>query len=65
MKRDDMDIDEILKRFLPRAPQEEMEAAGEQVLERIRSLRFRPLPAIPDAAEEPKAEWLPNSTGLC
>ena len=44
MKRDDMDIDEILKRYLPRAPQEEVEAAGEQVLERIRAMRFPSAP---------------------
>ncbi len=58
MKPDDMDIDEILKRYLPRAPQEEVEAAGERVLERIRSMRFRSAPAVPDAAEQPKAQWL-------
>src|SRR5438067_508290 len=64
MKRDDMDIDEILKRYLPRAPQEEVEAAGEQVLERIRAMRFPSASAMPDAAEQPKAEakaqWLPK-----
>src|SRR5258706_20957 len=60
MRRDDLDIDEILKRYFPRAPQEEMEAAGAEVLERIRSLRFGSVPAAPDAVEEPKAEWLPK-----
>jgi len=58
MKRDDMDIDEILKRYLPRAPQEEVEAAGERVLERIRSMRFPSAPAMLDAAEPPKTERL-------
>jgi hypothetical protein len=49
MKRNDMDIDEILKRYLPRATGEEMDAAGERVLKRIRALRFS------DATEEPIA----------
>src|SRR5947209_8993509 len=50
MKRNDMDIDKILKRYLPRATQEEADAAGERVLKRIRALRFS------GATEEPKAE---------
>jgi hypothetical protein len=40
MKPNEMDIDEILKRYLPRASQEEADAAGERVLKRIRALRF-------------------------
>ena len=54
MKPNDMDIDEILKRYLPRATPEEADAAGERVLKRIRALRFS------DAGEEPKAVWLPK-----
>ena len=41
MKRDDMDIDEILKHYLPRASQEEVDEASETVLNRIRSMRFQ------------------------
>ena len=41
MKRDDMDIDEILKHYLPRASQEEVDGASETVLNRIRSMRFQ------------------------
>ena len=52
MKPKDMDIDEILKRYLPRATGEEVDAAGERVLKRIRALRFG------GAAEEPKPQWL-------
>jgi len=68
MKPNDMDIDEILKRYLPRATPEEADAAGERVLKRIRALRFsherseckpdRAQPSI-NAGEEPKAIWLP------
>src|SRR5260370_28077226 len=54
MKRNDMDIDEILNRYLPRPTQEEVDAAGERVLQRIRALRFS------EPAEEPKAQWLPK-----
>lgn len=38
MKPNDMDIDEILKRYLPRATPEEADAAGERVLKRIRHI---------------------------
>jgi hypothetical protein len=41
MKRDDMDIDEILKHYLPRASQEEVDEASNTVLNRIRSMRFQ------------------------
>jgi len=42
MTRNDMDIDEILKHYLPRASQEEVDQASEIVLNRIRSMRFQP-----------------------
>jgi DNA-binding PadR family transcriptional regulator len=42
MTRNDMDIDEILKHYLPRASQEEVDEASEIVLNRIRSMRFQP-----------------------
>ena len=68
MKRDDMDIDEVLKQYLPRASQEEVDAASAIVLERIRSMRFQPANSGPReaqarqseaAAKKPmKAEWL-------
>ena len=63
MKRDDMDIDEILKRYLPRAPQEEVEAAGERVLERIRSMRFRSAPAV--RSEEHTSELQSHHDLVC
>ena len=40
MKPNDMNIDEILKRYLPRATPQEVDAAGERVLKRIRAMRF-------------------------
>ena len=74
MKRDDMNIDEILKQYLPRAPQEEVEDATATVLKRIREMRFQdersefkldraqPVKEAAPAAEEPKntpeAGWL-------
>jgi DNA-binding PadR family transcriptional regulator len=54
MKPNDIDIDQILKRYLPRATPEEADAAGERVLQRIRSMRF------PEAAQERKPGWLPE-----
>jgi hypothetical protein len=72
MKPNDMDIDEILKRYLPRPTPEEADAAGERVLQRIRALRFherseckpdRAQPSI-DAGEAPKAVPLTNELGL-
>ncbi len=63
MKRDDTNIDEILKQYLPRASREDIEAAGETVLKRIREMRFQAKAAA--AAEEknaakntPDAGWL-------
>ena len=50
MKRDDTNIDEILKQYLPRASREDIEAAGETVLKRIREMRFQAKAAA--AAEE-------------
>jgi hypothetical protein len=41
MKPNDMDIDEILKHYLPRASQEEVDEASNTVLNRIRSMRFQ------------------------
>ena len=58
MKPNDMDIDEILKRHLPRPTSEEADAAGERVLQRIRALRFS------DPGEAPKAVPLTNELGL-
>ena len=54
MKPNDMDIDEILRSYLPRASQEEADAAGERVLKRIRAMRFSA------AAEERRPGWLPK-----
>jgi len=57
MKRDDMDIDEILKHHLPRARQEDVDADLEAVRKRILKMRFEPQPdpvalakKTPDAA---------------
>ena len=46
MTRNDMDIDEILKHYLPRASQEEVDQASEIVLNRIRSMRFQETKAV-------------------
>src|SRR5437667_725567 len=54
MKPNAMDIDEILRSYLPRASQEEADAAGERVLKRIRAMRFSA------AAEERRPGWLPK-----
>ena len=45
MKREDMNIDGILKRYLPHATQQEIDAAGDTVLKRIRQMRFQPEPS--------------------
>ncbi len=58
MKPMDVDIDEILKRYLPRAIPEEADAAGERVLKRILALKFS------DAGEAPKAVPLTNELSL-
>jgi len=63
MKRDDMKIDDILKRYLPHASQEDIDEAGDTVLKRIRQLRFQAEPA-PAAVERTAkkavkdADWL-------
>lgn len=55
MNHDDMDIDEILRRYLPRAPEDEMEAAGERVLARLHQIAAKmtaapePEPTRPEA----------------
>ena len=59
MKRGDMDIDEILKHYLPRASQEEVDEASHTVLNRIRSMRFQAAKPEPEPAEkEPDTLWL-------
>ncbi len=54
MKPNDMDIDEILRRYLPCASQEEADEAGARVLKRIRAMRFS------EAAKVRKPGWLPK-----
>ena len=54
MKPNDMDIDEILRRYLPRASHEEADEVGERVLKRIRAMRFS------EAADERKPGWHPK-----
>jgi hypothetical protein len=59
VKRNDMDIDKILKRYLPRATDQEVDAASEIVLKRIRSMRFQEANTAPAVAKEPiNADWL-------
>jgi len=61
VKRDDMNIDEIVRQYLPRAPQEEVDAASETVLKRIREMRFQAEPATSAATGAKKttnAEWM-------
>ena len=50
-----MDIDEILKLYLPRALQEDVDAAGDTVLKSIRAMRFQP-----EAQKAAEADWLAN-----
>jgi hypothetical protein len=59
MKRDDMNIDEILKKYLPRASQEEIDAAGETVLKRILEMRFQA-----EASDAGQAKNAPDSGWL-
>jgi hypothetical protein len=55
----DMDIDEILKNYLPRASQEEADEASQTVLQRIRSMRFQASRlALERARKEPETLWL-------
>ena len=62
MKRDDMNIDEVLRQCLPRAPQDEVDAASATVLKRIREMRFQAEPEEASAAQEPKkmpeVDWM-------
>ncbi len=59
MKQDDMNIDEILKQHLPRARQEDIDAAGETVVKRIREMRFQAEPSVAKKAKEtPNADWM-------
>jgi DNA-binding MarR family transcriptional regulator len=61
MKPKDMDIDEILKHYLPRALTEDMDEAGDAVLKNIRKMRFQPeSPVAENVPKAPKAEWLNN-----
>jgi len=60
MKRDDLDIDEVLKHYLPRASQEEVDAASAIVLERIRSMRFQPANSGPREAQARQGEAVKN-----
>jgi hypothetical protein len=59
MKRDDMNIDEILKKYLPHASQEEIDAAGETVLKRILEMRFQA-----EASDAGQAKNTPDSGWL-
>ena len=56
-----MNIDEILRQYLPRAPQDEVDAASATVLKRIREMRFQAEPET-SAAQEPKkmpdVDWM-------
>jgi len=59
MKRDDMNIDEILRKYLPRASQDEVDAAGDTVLKRIHEMRFQAeAPVAQDVKSAPDADWL-------
>jgi hypothetical protein len=58
LKRNEMDIDEILKQYLPHATDQEVDAASEKVLKRIRSMRFQQANTAPAVAKEPiNANW--------
>jgi hypothetical protein len=59
MKRDDVDIDEILKHHLPRASQEDMDADLEAVRKRILKMRFHAEPdPVAEAKKTPDAGWM-------
>jgi Transcriptional regulator PadR-like family len=60
MKRDDMNIDDILKRYLPHASQEDVDTAGDTVLKRIREMRFQAEPAAEPAPAKAvtDGDWL-------
>jgi hypothetical protein len=58
MKRDDMNIDDILKRYMPHASQEDVDAAGDTVLKRIREMRFQAEPAPVPAKAVTDGDWL-------
>ena len=61
MKRDDMNIDEVLRQYLPRAPQDEVDAASATVLKRIREMRFQAEPetsAAPEPKQTPDVDWM-------
>jgi hypothetical protein len=60
MKRVDIDIEDVLKQYLPRTSQEEVDGAGERVLDRIRLMRFPSAPSMISPAKPPKAEWHPK-----
>jgi hypothetical protein len=58
MKRKDMNIDDILKRYMPHASQEDVDAAADTVLRRIREMRFQAEPAPAPARELTDGDWL-------
>jgi hypothetical protein len=58
MKRDDMNIDEILKRYLPRASEEDIDSAGDTVLKRIREMRFQAEASPAPAKAVTDGDWL-------
>jgi hypothetical protein len=59
MKRDDMNIDEVLKRHMPRARQEDVDADLEAVRQRILKMRFQAesVPAA-EAKKSADAAWM-------
>src|SRR6185295_577295 len=59
MKRDEMNIGEIVKLYLPRASQEDIDAGSETVVKRIREMRFQVAPAAAGKAKrKPDFDWL-------
>jgi hypothetical protein len=59
MKRDDMNVDEILKHHLPRAHEEDLEAELEAIRKRLLELRFQVEPdSVAEAKKAPDAGWM-------
>jgi hypothetical protein len=63
MKRNNKNIDDILKRHLPHASQEDIDAAGDTVLKRIREMRFQ-AEASPVPEERPAKKAVPDGDWL-
>jgi hypothetical protein len=61
MKRVEIDIEDVLKHYLPRVSEEQADKACEIVLNRIRSMRFQPGLSMAETADKlPDPKWPPK-----